>query len=410
MKWDEKMWAAGVSVASNTTLVLAKLIIGLITGSVSIISEAAHSANDLLASIVAFFSVREVRKPADLEHPFGHGKVENISGIIEALLIFFAAVFIIHEAIGKLVHGGEIEQIGLGVFVMGLSTVVNIGVSVFLFKVARKTGSIALEADAEHLRTDVYTSLGVMLALVLIHFTGISILDPIVAIIVAVYIGFIALGLTKKTYHDLIDARLTDEEEGTIVETIEGTPELLGYHHLRTRRSGNDRFIDFHALVSEKMDVRDSHDLTRKLEKNIAMKLPGANITVHIEPCSGSCDGCSQSCSDEQRDKQKKASTLPGEEELMAHIKSIVTCIDGVVGLHDMYIHRLRGKWDADIDLIVPKGSMVSEGHETSLKVEEVLRRDREDFGKITIHIEHEGHSDREFNCPCNPKPQSNRQ
>ncbi|MDQ7826477.1 MAG: cation diffusion facilitator family transporter [Candidatus Eremiobacteraeota bacterium] len=395
-KWDEKMNAAAVSVASNTTLVLSKIVIGFVTGSVSIISEAAHSANDLLASIIAFFSVREVRKPADDEHPFGHGKVENISGVIEALLIFFAAVFIIHEAVGKLIHGGEIEQIGLGVFVMGFSTVVNIGVSLYLFRVARKTGSMALEADAEHLRTDVYTSFGVMGGLVLIHFTGITVLDPIVAILVALYIGFIAIQLTRKTIRDLVDTRLTAEEENHIVDIIEGAPELIGYHHLRSRRSGKDKFIDFHALVSEKMDVKDSHDLTRRIEKCINDKLPGSNITIHIEPCSGSCDECSQSCSEAQREKKKSAKILPGELELREKIKEIVTCIQGVVGLHEVHVHRLKGKWEVHLDLIVPRSSLVIDGHETSIKVEDALRKSMdEEFGKISIHIEHEGHVDR---------------
>jgi cation diffusion facilitator family transporter len=395
MAWDEKMKAAGVSVASNTTLVLSKFIIGSITGSVSIISEAVHSCLDLIAAIIAFFSVREVRKPADHEHPFGHGKVENVSGTIEALLILFASVFIIHEAIGKILQGGEVEQLGLGVIVMGVSTLVNTGVSIYLFKIARMTGSLALEADAEHLRTDVYTSLGVMMALILIHITKITLIDPIMAIIVALYIAFVAVNLTRKAYRDLVDSRLSEEEEAAIHESVEKMPGVIGYHKIRTRRSGKDRFIDFHILVPDSMDVKDSHDLTQYIEKAIIEKLSHASITIHVEPCSGGCDGCSETCTAEQKNaRQKKNILLPGEEELNSQVREILSRIEGVIGTDDIHIHRLGGQWEIHIDLIVPGNYMVSDGHTTAQQVEEALRETRRDLGKVTIHVEQEGHVD----------------
>jgi len=395
MAWDRKMKAAGISVLSNTTLVVSKFIIGGVTGSVSIISEAAHSGLDLIAAVIAFFSVREVRKPADQEHPFGHGKVENFSGNVEALLILFAAAFIIREALGRLVQGGEVEELGLGIFVMGFSTVVNIGVSIYLFKVAKQTGSLALEADAEHLRTDVYTSLGVMFSLVAIHYTKITIIDPIVAILVAVYIGFIAIGLTRKAYRDLVDSRLGPDEEDVIRESITGMPGIVGYHKIRTRRSGKDRFIDFHILVPDSMDVKDSHDLTCNIEACIKNSLPHASITIHVEPCSGGCEGCSQSCTDAQKEARKTQNVfLDGEKELIAQVKQVLSTIEGVRGLHDLHIHRLGGKWEVHIDLIVPDTYLVGEGHRTAQKVEEALRNARTDLGKIAIHVEQEGHVD----------------
>ncbi|MHC9541504.1 MAG: cation-efflux pump [Vulcanimicrobiota bacterium] len=400
MKWDEKMVAAAVSVASNTILVLCKIVIGIITGSVSIISEAAHSGLDLLASLIAFFAVKEVRKPADREHPFGHGKIENFSGTVEALLILFASVFIIHEAIGKLVHGGEVEQLGLGVIVMGVSTVMNIGVSIFLFKVAKKTNSLALEADAEHLRTDVFTSLGVMLALAVIHFTRLTILDPIVAIVVAIYIGIIAIRLTKKAFRDLVDSRLSENEESQIKAVLDGLPELKGYHNFRSRRSGNDRFVDFHILVSERMDLKDAHDLTRKIKASITTILANTNVTIHVEPCQGNCQECNQHCREKESNLARTDDLyIPGEKELEQQVQQILKETEGVIGAHEIHLHRLTGLWEVQIDLIVPPTMMVSEGHDTALKVEEALRNIRKDLGKVTIHVEPEGHRDIVISC-----------
>jgi len=395
MKWDQKMVAAFVSIASNSILMLSKIIIGIITGSVSIISEAAHSGLDLLASLIAFFSVREVRKPADREHPFGHGKIENLSGTVEALLIFFAAAFIVHEATGRLLHGSEVVQLGFGIIVMGVSAVINLFVSAYLFKVARKTGSLALEADAEHLRTDVYTSLGVMLSLMAIHVTKLTILDPLVAIAVAVYIGLIAIRLTKKAFRDLVDSRLSENEESQIKTILNDLPELKGYHNFRSRRSGNDRFVDFHILVSERMDLKDAHDLTRKIKASITTTLTNTNVTIHVEPCHGNCRECSQDCEKKESNLARTdVLCIPGEHELEQQIQQILKETDGVIGAHEIHIHRFTGLWEVQIDLIVPATMMVGEGHDTALKVEESLRHVRKDLGKITIHIEPEGHRD----------------
>jgi cation diffusion facilitator family transporter len=389
MKWDDKVFAAGMSVLSNSILVVGKMIIGIVTGSITIISESLHSGVDLLASFIAYFSVRAVRKPADDEHPFGHGKIENVSGVIEALLILFAAVFIVHEAVNRLIHGGEIEKIGLGVLVMAIATTANMAVSWYLFKVARKTGSMALEADAEHLRTDVYTSLGVLVALGLIHFTGLTILDPIVAIIVAVYIGFIALRLTKKASHDLIDARLSEVEEGQIKEILDNTPEVLNYHCLRTRRSGNDRFIDAHIIVTGKMDVSDSHELADSIEKKIHEIMGGSQVIIHIEPCLGDCKDCEHPCPEEKKiEIAQHRAEVPGTREVINQIEQVLALKAEMIDVQDLHVHRFDGKWEVQLELLVPPDILVQEGHETAERVESLLRGERDDLGKITIHVE----------------------
>ncbi|HYA15731.1 MAG TPA: cation diffusion facilitator family transporter [Syntrophales bacterium] len=293
------------SVLSNTTLVIMKLAVGLMIGSVSIMSEAIHSGVDLLAAIIATFSVKTSGIPADTRHPFGHGKVENISGTIEALLIFLAAIWIILEAINKLLHPVPIEYVSWGIVVMVISTVVNIIVSKMLFKVAKDTDSIALEADAWHLRTDVYTSLGVMVSLAMIWLghqitpdPNIYWLDPVAAIGVALLILGAAYKLTVQSVRDLMDVKLPAEEEAWIRNLITThQPIIHGFHQLRTRKAGNVRFVDFHIKVDPYMSVEESHQITDELSASIENHFPKTSVTIHTEPCDGNCVGnCLTGC------------------------------------------------------------------------------------------------------------------
>lgn len=300
-----KTWAAALSVASNTTLVILKVVVGLMIGSVSVISEAIHSGVDLLAALIAFFAVRTSHKPADREHPFGHGKIENISGTIEALLIFVAAVWIIYEAVHKLMYPQPLEAVNLGVLVMGFSALLNFFVSRMLFKVGRETESHALQADAWHLRTDVWTSVGVMAGLALIWmgekvFTGVHFhwLDPAAAIGVALLIIRAAFKLTVDAGKDLMDRSLTAEEEQAIRDVItRHAPPARGFHRLRTRKAGSSRFVEFHLLVDGRMSVTVSHDLTKEITAEIKQRLPGTTVTIHIEPCNYVCNQtCVEGC------------------------------------------------------------------------------------------------------------------
>src|SRR5665647_1769210 len=218
---------AMLSVASNSTLVVFKIIVGTLIGSVSIISEAIHSGMDLLAAIIAMFSVKKSHLPADDVHPFGHGKVESISGLIEAVLIFIASFWIVFEALNKLTSAQEMESPGWGVAVMFLSAALNYFVSRKLFQVGKEADSIALQADAWHLRTDVYTSVGVMVSLGgiwLSHFffvdPRIHWLDPVAAIFVAVFILRAAYHLTSQAVGDLMDVKLPPDEEKWIRSVI----------------------------------------------------------------------------------------------------------------------------------------------------------------------------------------------
>jgi cation diffusion facilitator family transporter len=250
------------------------------------------------------FSVKTSSVPADDLHPFGHGKIENISGFVEAVLIFVAAFWIIFEALKKLNSSQVIEYAGWGVVVMFFSSGVNYIVSRKLFQVGKEADSIALKADAWHLRTDVYTSAGVMAGLGII-WTGhklfpasdINWIDPVAALFVAILILRTAYELTVNSIRDLIDVKLPPEEEDCIRNIIGHQLAINGFHQLRTRRAGNIRFVEFHIKVDPQMSVLDSHNITQILEKNIRQKFPESAITIHIEPCDGECeDICEAGC------------------------------------------------------------------------------------------------------------------
>jgi len=297
-----KQNTARLSVISNTCLVLMKFVIGFAIGSVSIISEAIHSSMDLIAAVIAFFSVRKSAEPPDADHSFGHGKFEDISGLIEALLIFVAAILIIYEAAKKLLGDTTVElqpeMLIFGIAVMGISALANWYVSRRLFIVAKESESIALESDAWHLQTDIYTSLGVFAGLILIKLTGYQVFDPLIALCVAVVIMKAAYDLTKRSLADLIDHSIPETDEKRIKEIIcEHSGTYAGFHDLKTRRSGPEIFIEFHLVVPGEISVVESHDLTDHLESDLNTEYPRAMITIHVEPCTeGKCNRCGEFC------------------------------------------------------------------------------------------------------------------
>ncbi len=292
-----KAGVAALSVASNATLTLGKLIVGLSIGSVSVVAEAIHSGVDLLASVIAYVAVRTSARPPDDSYPYGRGKVENVSGTVEAILIFLAAGMIIYEAIGKLMHGMEMPRVDLGLAIMAVSVGANILVSRLLFKVARETDSVALEADAYHLTTDVLTSLGVFLGLVAVRLTGLAILDPVAALVVAALIVKAAWGITRKSFVDLLDRSLPDGERQLISQTLKQHGDrVVGFHQVRTRKAGGDRHVDLHLVVNGEASVAEAHALCDHLEWDLCQTLGAATISIHVEPCRKECSSCAVSC------------------------------------------------------------------------------------------------------------------
>lgn len=283
--FNRKEKVALLSVASNTTLIIIKIIAGVLSGSVSIISEAIHSGMDLMASIIAFFSVRVSSNPADENHPYGHGKIENVSGVIEGLLIFIAAFLIMKEAIAKIMNPTEIKETTIAIIVMVIAAVTNIIISKILYKVAKEEDSIALEADALHLKTDVYTSFGVAFGLLLIKITGIAILDPIAAILVALLIVKEAWNLVKHAFAPLLDSNLSKDELEEIKGVLEKyKEEVYDIHDLRTRKSGSIRIIDFHLLIDKDLTISASHELCERIEKELEEAIKKTDVHIHVEP------------------------------------------------------------------------------------------------------------------------------
>ena len=282
---DRRVKFALLSIISNTILIAFKVIAGFLSGSVSIISEAIHSGMDLAASLVAFFSVRESSKPADREHPYGHGKIENVSGVIEGLLIFAAAIMILKEAGKKLFEPVEIEQASVAIAVMLAAALINYVVSRKLYKVSQEEDSMALEADALHLKTDVYTSLGVGIGIILIKVTGILVLDSIVAIVVACLIIKEAWELTGNAFDYLMDARLSEREVEDIMAILERhSHQFADYHKLKTRKSGNLKHIDFHLTMDPDLTVKESHEIIGSLKKEMSDKFKNTRVSIHIDP------------------------------------------------------------------------------------------------------------------------------
>ncbi len=274
-----------LSVCSNFVIVVLKLIVGFFTGSVAVISEGIHSSMDLFASVITFFSIRISNQPADEDHPYGHGKAENIAGTIETLLIFVAGIWIIVESVNKLLNPHEIRFPALGIAVMLFGAIVNIIVSRIIKRAAIKANSVAMKSNALHLYTDVFTSLGIALSLFLVYITGWLWLDPVIAILTAFYIMYEAFKLLKESFPPLMDRRLSDNEEEAIKKIILAHKnKFIEFHDFRSRRAGAEEYIDFHLVVSSTMTIESAHSLCDEIEAEIMNFYAKAEVLIHLEP------------------------------------------------------------------------------------------------------------------------------
>jgi cation diffusion facilitator family transporter len=284
--------AAGVSIASNSVLIALKLAAAAITGSVAILSEALHSSIDLVASVVAFVAVRRADVPADVEHPYGHEKVESVAASIEGMLILVGAGVIIYEAVRRLAEHAEVESLGVGIAVIAFSAVANTCVSLFLRRQAKRHDSPALAGDAAHLGTDALTSVGVLVGLVLVQVTGAAEIDSVVAIIVAGVIVFAGVNLLRRSAGTLVDVAPPPEEMDRIEAAIVRSrpPEMVGYHKLRARVAGRRRYIDMHVQFRTGTTLERAHSLAHTLRDAIESELRNAEVLIHVEPESSRHD------------------------------------------------------------------------------------------------------------------------
>jgi cation diffusion facilitator family transporter len=286
--------AAAVSIASNSALIALKLAAAAITGSVAILSEALHSAIDLVASVIAFVSVRKADEPADVQHPYGHEKVENVAATIEGMLIIVGAGVIVYEAVHRLAVGASVDNLGVGIAVIGFSAVANGIVSQFLARQARRHDSPALAGDAAHLGTDALTSLGVLLGLVLVEITGANAIDSAVALAVAAAIVAAGIRILRRSAAVLVDEAPPREEmdriEAAIARARADEPEVVGYHKLRARTTGRRRYIELHVQFRSGTSLERAHALAHGLRSAIESDLGNAEVLIHVEPESSRHD------------------------------------------------------------------------------------------------------------------------
>jgi cation diffusion facilitator family transporter len=281
-----KARATVVSLVFNLVATSVKFIAAAITGSVSLFSEAVHSATDLVSSCIAFVSVRVSAVPPDEEHPFGHGKVESLTGFGESIMVAVVVIFIVVEAAQRLRSKHTLSQntLVIGLVLMAVVALGSFAVSLYIGRTANQTESTALKVNAQHFRIDFITSLGVFAGLSITKMTGWTQADPIIAILLAVWMTYGAYGLAAKAFQELIDVRLTEDEIAKIRKIIESYPLVVSYHRLRTRRSGSVRYIDFHIVVPREWDLVQAHGLADKLEKEIRQDLAPAEVVIHVDP------------------------------------------------------------------------------------------------------------------------------
>jgi len=286
---DRASRAAIVPVISNSVVLVLKLVVGLITGSIAVLSDAVDSAEDIGASSFDLWSVRLSAKPADVEHPYGHGKAEGVAAAAEAILIGAGGIFIFYQALRRLVGGGGAEiDIGLGIIAMAITGAVNLSVALYVSRAAKATGSIALAAGTRHLWTNLAQAAAVIIALALVGLTGRHEFDAIVALILSGFLVFSASRIGLRASSQIMDVRLPPEEEDVILETVLRYGEdVRGFHKLRTRRSGRQRYVELHLIVDAGKSVREMHAICDRIEKDIVEALPGAEVTIHVEPDDG---------------------------------------------------------------------------------------------------------------------------
>ncbi len=292
--------AARLSILVVVSLIVLKVVVGIITGSLSVLAQAIDSFLDLFAVSVTFLAIRVAARPPDEDHPFGHGKAENVAAIIQAALIFLAGGSIIYAAVRRLQTETTLELTEAGIGVMAVSIVASIFLSRYLLMIARREDSLALEANAHNIAADVYSAAAVLIGLLLVRLTDITIIDPILAGLVALYIFKVAFDVLRKSFGGLLDVKLPENEEMDIRNAITEhlDVEVVSFHKLRTRKAGNQRHIDLHLVMPKHFSIEKAHDMCEHLEKDIESRWPYTEVVIHVEPCDDNCEACNLNCED----------------------------------------------------------------------------------------------------------------
>ena len=293
--------AARLSVVVVVGLIILKVAVGIITGSLGVLAQAVDSFMDLFAVIVTFAALRIAARPADAEHPFGHGKAENIAAIIQAGRIFLAGGTIIYTAFRRAEGHAPLEMTGAGIAVMAVSIIASILLSRHLRKVARREDSLSLAANADNITADIDSAAAVLVGLIIVQITGWDVVDDILGGLVGVFILKVGFDVLRSSFGGLVDVKLPEVEEEAIRAAIteHAGVEVVGFHKLRTRKAGSHRYIDVHLVMPRSVELRTAHDMCDHLEKDIQARLVRTDVTIHVEPCDDNCRECQIiACSD----------------------------------------------------------------------------------------------------------------
>jgi cation diffusion facilitator family transporter len=295
--FSTKKGAAQLLLITAIGLIILKSIASVLTGSISILAQGADSLMDVFAGLVSYSTIKVSEQPADEQHPYGHGKAEDMGGMVQALLLFGAGAFIIYSAIRRIIEKAPVESPEAGIVVMVFSIVVSLLLSRHLKKVARRTDSVVLTANADNIRGDVFSAIAVLAGLLLVKMTGISYIDSIMAIGVALYVWISGYRAMRESVSGLVDVRLPPEDELVIKEVLrEHGNEIAGFHKLRTRHVGSQHNLDFHVLLNPDLSLNLSHEIAEKIETEIEERLPESSVVIHMEPCEGHCSVCRATC------------------------------------------------------------------------------------------------------------------
>ncbi len=354
----EKSAAALGSVIAAVGLTGFKIIVGLATGSLGILAEAAHSALDLVAALVTFLAVRLSGKPADEEHPYGHGKIENLSALFETLLLLATCGWIIYEAVVRLFFKPMEIEVSIWAFVvMATSIIVDYSRSQSLYRAARKYNSQALEADALHFSTDIWSSsvviLGLGCVLLARKFPALAFLkqaDTLAALVVAFIVIYVSYQLGARTIHGLLDTAPKGLAE-RIIDAVEQLPGVVDVHNLRIRSSGPHQFVDAHILVDGGIALYDAHAITEAVEERIRQISPGADVTVHPEPVS----------------------PFSEDPEEIVRLQEAVSLIPGVIDCHNIHLHYADMRPNITAHILVEGSMSLNAVHDLTEEIEKVM-------------------------------------
>ena len=279
-----KRSAAGLSLGTNVAFTVLKVVAAALTGSVALFSEAAHSATDVVASGIAYASIRAASAPPDEEHPYGHGKIESLAGFAESVMLLFVVVYVVATSVPRIVHPAPVESLGLGLGVMGASALGSLFVGLYVARIGKQADSLALQSNGQHLLVDFWTSLGVFLALGITRLTGWAQADAVVALFLAAWIARNAWRMSNEAFQQLIDRRISDEDLQCVHGILAEEREMLSFHKLRTRHSGNWHYVDLHVVVPRDWSLVQAHELADRIEKRIEAALTPARAVVHVDP------------------------------------------------------------------------------------------------------------------------------